>query len=237
MGGFIFSNPKSSSSNGDPHTVPLTSITQPPCYHGDGSPDRAPCACAGGRRGRSPSVFQGRSSSACFLPFESDLSTSDPRPGRQWPAVPCGLGKPLLGGKVGCFCCFPGAGTRGGGVGTPRRLAESVPVTNGFREVEAATPSQWAPHPSVRPGGSLRERRSQPAGDSAGSWSPLARLGDRAGGPGWGRSSEIDRGAFFSSPPNSSSGTLAHSGWFLFLESEPPAVVCPPGAPHSLGLY
>lgn len=48
-----------------------------PCYHGDGSPDRVSCACAGGRRGRCHDAPRGRASRAPrFPPFRFRKSVS-----------------------------------------------------------------------------------------------------------------------------------------------------------------
>lgn len=116
---------------GYPGRVTLT--TRLPCYHGDGSPDPAPRACAGGRRGRRHDAPPGRSSRVRrFLsPPVSEVRASDWRRRRQR-AGSCGLGN-SPGETGGHSYLVSNERTRGQGVETPGCLAESVLVSAVFR--------------------------------------------------------------------------------------------------------
>lgn len=114
------------------HRALPTPTTQLPRYQGDGPHDRAPRACAGGRRGRRRDAPGGRFSGArgfSALGFgKSVLVTGGGGGGERFPAA--SVSSP--GGEEGTLTPRPGRGDGSRGVGTPGHLAETVQVATVF---------------------------------------------------------------------------------------------------------
>lgn len=144
-----------------PAPGPAHPATQLPRYQGDGSPDRAPRACAGGRRGRRRDAPRGRSSGARgFSPLglgKSVLVTGGSGGGERF--LVASVSSP--GREGGALTPRPGRGDVGRGVGTPGHLAETVRVATVFGRRRRRRPRRAelrAPCALSRPGwrGSVR---------------------------------------------------------------------------------